>query len=110
VARVNEVDFEDGAGFLKSVRAALDPVLPFFDRHILHELADVSPAAGHRILRPHEDADAIGLRPSTEAHDRVMFASAATYPGFGLEGQFLAARAAADQALALSGRKTISAT
>jgi hypothetical protein len=110
VARVNEVEFEDGAGFLKSVRAALEPVLPFFERHILHEEADVSPAAGHRILRPHEDADAIGLRPSTDAHDRVMFASSATYPGFGLEGQFLAARAAADQALALSGRKTISAT
>jgi len=110
VARVTEVDFEDGAGFLKSVRAALEPVLPFFERHILHELADVSPAAGHRILKPHEDADPIGLRPATDAHDRVMFASAATYPGFGLEGQLLAARAAADQALALSGKKKISAT
>jgi hypothetical protein len=39
-----------------------------------------------------------------------VFASAATYPGFGLEGQILAARAAAGRALALSGRKTVSAT
>jgi hypothetical protein len=110
VARVSDEGFADGAALLKSVRAALDPVLPFFERHIVHELADVSPVPGHALLRPHEDADAIGVRPFTDAHDRVMFASAATYPGFGLEGQLLAARAAADQALALAGRKTISAT
>jgi hypothetical protein len=108
-ARVTESGYADGAALLQSVRAALEPVLPFFDRHVVHEFADVTPVPGHPILRPHEDAEAIGLRPDSEAHDRVVFASSATYPGFGLEGQFLAARAAADQALALSGRKTISA-
>jgi phytoene dehydrogenase-like protein len=110
VARVADGEYADGAAMLKSVRAALEPVLPFFERHIVHELADLSPSPGHPLLQPHEDAEPIGLRPSTETHERVMFASAATYPGFGLEGQFLAARAAADQALVLSGRKSISAT
>jgi len=110
VARVTEVTYADGPAFLQSVRAALEPVLPFFERHVLHQFVDVTPIPGHPILRPHEDAEAIGLRPHTEAHDRVFFASSSTYPGFGLEGQFLAARAAADQALALSGRKSISAT
>jgi hypothetical protein len=110
VARATDASFADGPGLLASVRAALEPVLPFFERHILHQLAEVTPVPGHPILKPHEDAEPIGLRPFTDAHDRVAFASAATYPGFGLEGQFLAARAAADQALALSGRKHISAT
>jgi hypothetical protein len=110
VARVTDVGYADGPGLLQSVRAALEPVLPFFERHVLHQFADVTPVPGHPILKPHEDAEAIGLRPDTEAHDRVMFASSSTYPGFGLEGQFLAARAAADKALGFSGRKTISAT
>jgi hypothetical protein len=110
VARATEVDFDDGPGLLEIVKNALEPVLPFFDRHVLHAFADVSPAQGHPILKPHEDAEPIGLRPISEATDRVLFASAATYPSFGLEGQFLAARAAAGQALALSGRKKVSAT
>ena len=110
VARVTDIGYADGPGLLQSVRSALEPVLPFFERHVLHQFADVTPVPGHPILKPHEDAEAIGLRPHTEAHDRVLFASSSTYPGFGLEGQFLAARAAADQAAALSGRKTISAT
>jgi phytoene dehydrogenase-like protein len=109
-ARVTDAAYADGPGLLQSVRAALEPVLPFFERHVLHQFADVTPIPGHSILQPHEDAEAIGLRPHTEAHERVFFASSSTYPGFGLEGQFLAARAAADQALAYSGRKSISAT
>ena len=109
VARVSDAGFSDAEGLLASVRAALEPVLPFFDRHIVHQSADLNPLQGHPILRPHDDAEAIGLRPISQAHERVLFASAATYPGFGLEGQILAARAAADQALALSGRKSVSA-
>ena len=109
VARVSDAGFSDEQGLLASVRAALEPVLPFFDRHIVHQSADLNPPQGHPILRPHDDAEAIGLRPHSAAHERVLFASAATYPGFGVEGQILAARAAADQALALSGRKSVSA-
>ena len=57
-----------------------------------------------------ENGDPVGLRPASEADEHVVYASAATYPGFGLEGQILAARVAAGHALALSGRKTVSAT
>jgi hypothetical protein len=109
VARVSDAGFSDEQGLLASVRAALEPVLPFFDRHIVHQSADLNPSQTHLILRPHEDAEPIGLRPLSAAHDRVLFASAATYPGFGLEGQILAGRAAAEQALVLSGRKSVSA-
>ena len=110
VARVADLAFDDAPALLESVKAALEPVLPFFDRHIVHQSADLSPAYSHPILKPHPDGDAIGVRPLSGAHDRVLFASASVYPGFGLEGQILAARAAADQALVLSGRKSVSAT
>ncbi len=110
VARVSDAGFSDEQGLLQSVRSALEPVLPFFDRHVVHQSADLNPSQIHTILRPHDDAEPIGLRPVSEAHERVLFASAATYPGFGLEGQILAARAAAEQAVALSGRKSVSAT
>lgn len=110
VARVSDAGFSDEQGLLTSIKSALEPVLPFFDRHIVHESADLNPPQSHPILRPHDDAEPIGLRPLSDAHDRVLFASAATYPGFGLEGQILAARAAAGQALVLSGRKSVSAT
>jgi phytoene dehydrogenase-like protein len=110
VARVSDAGFSDAEGLLQSVRAALEPVLPFFDRHIVHQSADLNPVQSHPLLRPHEDAQPIGLRPLSQAHERILFASAACYPGFGLEGQILAARAAAGQALALSGRKSVSAT
>jgi hypothetical protein len=39
-----------------------------------------------------------------------MFASDAVYPGFGIEGSILGARAAAEKALALSGRRKVTAT
>ena len=110
VARVSDAGFSDEAGFLTSARNALEPVLPFFDRHIVHQSADLNPLQPWPILTPHEDAEPIGLRPLSDAHERVLFASCATYPGFGLEGQILAARAAAGQALHLSGRKSVSAT
>ena len=110
VARVSDAGFSDAEGLLQSVRAALEPVLPFFDKHIVHQSADLNPVGGHPLLRPHDDGEPIGLRPVSNTHERVLFASAATYPGFGLEGQILAARAAADQAQALSGRKSVSAT
>ena len=110
VARVSDAGFSDAEGLLQMVKAALEPVLPFFDRHIVHQSADLNPVQSHPLLRPHEDAHPIGLRPISDAHERILFASAACYPGFGLEGQILAARAAAGQALALSGRKTVSAT
>ena len=110
VARISEAGFSDGEGFLSAVRSALEPVLPFFERHILHQAADLDPAQPHPILRPAEDGVAIGLRPISESEDRVLFASSFTYPGFGLEGQILAAQAARDQALSLSGRKSVSAT
>jgi hypothetical protein len=109
VARVSDAGFSDEQGLLTSVKTALEQVLPFFDRHIVHQSADLNPSQGHPILRPHEDAEPIGLRPISDAHERVLFASAATYPGFGIEGQILAARAAAEQALVLSGRKSVSA-
>ena len=109
VARISDAGFSDEEALLQSVRGALEPVLPFFERHIVHQSADVNVPQAHTILRQHEDAEPIGLRPNSEAHERLLFASAATYPGFGLEGQILAARAAAEQALALSGRKTVSA-
>lgn len=110
VARVSDAGFNDEPGLLSSIRAALEPALPFFDRHILHQGADLNPAQPWPILTPHEDAEPIGVQPISDAHERVLFASCATYPGFGLEGQILAARAAAAQALQLSGRKSVSAT
>ncbi len=111
VARVTDAAYADGTALLDSVRAALEPVLPFFDRHIVHQAADLSPALAHPILKPNaETAEPVGLRPISESSERVLFASASVYPGFGLEGQVLAARAAAEQALALSGRKPVSAT
>lgn len=110
VARVSDAGFSDAEGLLALVRTALEQVLPFFDRHIVHQAADLDPLQPHPILMAHEDAEVIGLRPISAAHERVLFASTATYPGFGLEGQILAARAAAAQALSLSGRKSVSAT
>jgi hypothetical protein len=110
VARVSDAGFSDAEGLLQSIRGALEPVLPFFERHIVHQAADVNPLQPHPILRAPDDAEPIGLRPVSDAHERVLFASSATYPGFGLEGQILAARAAAGQALILSGRKSVSAT
>ena len=110
VARVADAGFSDADGLLSSIRATLEPICPFFDRHLVHQTADVNPAQPHPILRAPEGNDPVGLRPISETDDHVLFASSSTYPGFGLEGQILAGRAAAGQALALSGRKTVSAT
>ncbi len=110
VARVVEVDYADGTGLLAQVRAALEPVLPFFERHIVHQSTDLDPQSVAPIFKPAENGEPIGLRPLSKAHDRVLFASSAVYPGFGLEGAILGARAAARQALLLSGRKSVSAT
>jgi phytoene dehydrogenase-like protein len=110
VARVSDAGFADEKGLLASIRAVLEPIFPFFDRHVVHQSADVNPAQAHPILRIPEEGEAPGLRPISAVDEHVTFACAATYPGFGLEGQILAARAAAGQALALSGRKTVSAT
>ena len=110
VARVSDAGFSDEQGLLTSIRGALEPIFPFFERHVVHQSADANPAQPHSILRPLDNGDPVGLRPFSEADEHVVFASAATYPGFGLEGQILAARAAAGRALALSGRKTVSAT
>ena len=95
--------------FLKTVKEALSPVLPFFDRHILLEAADVAPQLSHTVLRPPVDGQPIGLRPDSEAHERALFASDAVYPGFGLEGSIFGAKAASEKALDLSGRKKVSA-
>ena len=102
----------DGAALIASARKALEPVLPFFDRHIVHETFDLDPQQGQRLLRPHEGmhSEPIGVRPVSEAHERVAFASREVYPGFGLEGSMLAARACAGHALELSGRKQVAAT
>jgi hypothetical protein len=108
VARISDAGFSDETALLSSIRGALEPILPFFDRHVVHQSADVNPGQPHLILRAQDDLT--GLRPQSEASDRILFASSATYPGFGLEGQMLAARAATAQALALSGRKSVSAT
>ena len=111
VARVaDEGALPDPQALLDEVRAALLPVLPFFDRHVLHQAADVSPPQQHLILQAGVDGEPVGLRPEADAHDRVMFASQAVYPAFGLEGQILGARAAAEKALLLSGRKKVAAT
>ncbi|HZX65015.1 MAG TPA: hypothetical protein VFE76_06450, partial [Myxococcales bacterium] len=76
------------------------------------EAADLDPHQGQRLLRPHEGmhSEPIGLRPVSGSHDRVAFASREVYPGFGLEGSMLAARACAGHALELTGRKQITAT
>ncbi|MFL5438373.1 MAG: hypothetical protein ACJ79W_04370 [Myxococcales bacterium] len=110
--RAVDVDDTDGAGFLAGARRALEPVLPFFEKHIVHEAADLDPHQGQRLLRPHEGmhSEPIGLRPVSASHDRVAFASREVYPGFGLEGSMLAARASAGHALELTGRKQITAT
>jgi hypothetical protein len=110
VARIADAGFSDEVSLVSSIRAALEPVLPFFDRHVVHQAGDPNPAQPHLILLAQENAESVGLRPISEASERLLFASGATYPGFGLEGQLLAARAASGQALALSGRKTVSAT
>ena len=102
----------DGPALIAAARRALDPVLPFFDRHIVHETVDLDPLQGQRLLRPHEGihSEPIGVRAVSEAHERVVFASREVYPGFGLEGSLLAARACAGHALELSGRKQVAAT
>ena len=112
VGRVVDADFADGPALLSAVREALEPVLPFFERHVVHESAELDPIHGQRILKPHEGlhSEPIGLRPTSAAHERVLFASREVYPGFGLEGSILAARACATQALETSGRKQVSAT
>jgi hypothetical protein len=110
VARLTRYDDHDGARLLAEVRAALEPVLPFFDRHIVLQHADLDPPLQHPIFAPREDGEPLGLRPQSDAHERAMFASAGVYPGFGLEGQLIAARACADSALLLSGRKQVAAT
>lgn len=110
VARVVPAGATDAAALLASVRSALEPVLPFFDRHIVHQSADMDPALPHPLFAPHEDAHPVGLRPVSETHERALFASAAVYPGFGLEGSLLAARGCADHAVSLSGRRTVTAT
>ena len=109
VARVVPAGEQDGAKLLADVRAALEPVLPFFDRHTVLQQADLDPPLPHPIFAPREDGEPVGLRPQSEAHERALFASAAVYPGFGLEGQLIAARACADAALVLSGRKQVAA-
>jgi len=112
VGRIVDKDFSDAQALLASVRRALDPVLPFFERHVVHESVELDPIHGQRILKPHEGIhpEPIGLRPASAAHERVLFASREVYPGFGLEGSVLAARACAAQAMELSGRKQVSAT
>jgi hypothetical protein len=55
-------------------------------------------------------SEPIGIRPVSDAHERVVFASREVYPGFGLEGSLLAARACAGHALDSIGRKQIAAT
>jgi phytoene dehydrogenase-like protein len=102
----------DGAALIAAARKALEPVLPFFDKHIVHETADLDPLQGQRLLRPHEGmhSEPIGIRPVSDAHERVVFASREVYPGFGLEGSLLAARACAGHALESIGRKQVAAT
>ncbi len=109
VARVVPAGTTDSQALLDTVRASLEPVLPFFDRHIVHESADLSPAGLHRILAPDPEGKPIGLRPDSDVHHRALFASNAVYPGFGLEGQLVAARTCANSAMELSGRKQVAA-
>ena len=52
----------------------------------------------------------LAMRAVSENHERILFASREVYPGFGLEGSILAARAATEHALELSGRKQVAAT
>jgi hypothetical protein len=112
LCRPIEAQSMDGSGFLASARKALEAVLPFFERHIVHETTDLDPQHGQRLLRPHEGlhSEPIGVRPISGAHERVVFASREVYPGFGLEGSMLAARACAGHAAELSGKKEIQAT
>jgi hypothetical protein len=112
VARVVDFGFSDGAALLRDARASLQPVLPFFERHVVFEVSDLDPVHGQRLLQPHEGIhpEPIGLRALSETHERVLFASREVYPGFGLEGAILAARAATEHALDLSGRKQVAAT
>ena len=111
VAQVVKVDAQPKPeDLLASIRAALEPVLPFFDRHIVHQAADIAAPLAHTVLRPSADGSPIGLRPDSDAHERALFVSDAVYPGFGIEGSILGARAASEKALALSGRKSVSAT
>jgi len=102
----------DGSRLLSAARKALDLVLPFFERHIVHETADLDPLQGQRLLRPHEGihSEPIGVRAVSDAHERVVFASREVYPGFGLEGSLLAARACAGHAIEMTGRKQVAAT
>ncbi len=104
-----ELGDRDAPGLLESVKAALEPVLPFFDRHIVHQSADLAPAALHPLLAPSPDGEPVGLRPDSDTHSRALFASHAVYPGFGLEGQLVAARACANAAMEMSGRKQVAA-
>ena len=110
VARIVDAGFSDEVSPVGSIRAALEPGAPLLRpaRGPPGRRPEPCPAALHP-ARPGKRGVG-GLRPISEASERLLFASGATYPGFGLEGQLLAARAASVQALALSGRKTVSAT
>jgi hypothetical protein len=110
VARVAPKGDTDGPALLALVRSALEPVLPFFERHVLHQSADMDPAESHPLFAPSEDGEPLGLRPISRTHERVLFASAGAYPGFGLEGSLVAARACAAHAYELSGRRSVQAT
>lgn len=107
VVPIGETGDAAAAKLLESVRSALEPVLPFFERHILHQSADLH--ALHKILAPSPEGEPVGLRPDSDTHPRALFASNAVYPGFGLEGQLVAARTCANAAMELSGRKQVAA-
>jgi len=109
VARAVPVDESDAPAILEAVRAALEPVLPFFDRHIVHQAADLDPAQLQPLFAPDPEGQPLGLRPDSDAHNRALFASSGVYPGFGLEGQLVAARTCANTAMELSGRKQVAA-
>jgi len=112
VARVADAGFSDAEACWPASAPRWSRSVPSSTGTSCTRRADVNPAQPHPILRAPEGNDPVGLRPSlgeTDEHRPVRLASS-TYPGFGLEGQILAGGRAAGQALALSGRKTVSAT
>jgi phytoene dehydrogenase-like protein len=114
-ARGREPDAEALAAEVARLRSTVGRVLPYFDRHVVHEsvplLAADATRRGTRLLAhplyelgPGRLLGVTGL-PTRSAVRNLFFAGREVVPGLGLEGEFHAALQAADAAEAWLGRK-----
>jgi phytoene dehydrogenase-like protein len=99
----------DAAAHAAALRRAVGEYLPFLERAVLHEsVASTRPGgAGWHPLLTHRPDRALGVGgvPTRSSIGNLFFAGAEVLPGLGLEGQFHAARQAADAVEAHLGAK-----